>query len=684
MTGDVNSIEFFRLIAKSKADIDESGAIDSDEERSIFDTELQKYDVNSDGKLDTDDIDIIKEKLNLTIEEKEKFEQIKKFNENHPNFNIETATQEEVDEYNALYDKIEGSNLSFTLDFANSINGVMDYFVKTKDTDNYNLYENSVDEFNNGTAVSKDNNDTTEITSTLSDEIEPDINTQDYVTTGPIQADTPEQNTIEDNSDEENSILEIQHQNYNSYANNDDFTSVQPQVQSQYTQPRRSFGSVTQRANATQLVKYKSLDETLSELKTKRTELKTKITEKRQEVGEIKNDNTLAVKEAKQARDLAKAEYIEVLKNNKGTKKYGKQLEKNEKNIEKNIKDIKNTETLIETLENSISETNININSLKSNIDGYTTAISRLPALSGKESDIQRDEKIRVKRTELNNKKNEAQKKYNTLEQLLKKYNEQLDGRKQEKEKLEQEKEKLEEEKAEIEEKIKQFDTEETKNKREILSNTEIEYNKVKSAELQKTQMDLDKLVQELNNIETKINEAENKKIISENTVTNKPDIKNVPASDISRYGIHETTLPDGTPVLACNWSSFSKCQPEWLEQQKHMLRAADELGLTLVYSDVERTVAASNARRARKGNLVAAGGESPHNYGVAVDIVLYKDGQPINVNSSAQSDFAKKAQEYSGGKIEWGGNWTKAGERHHFELNGWRGQYKRPEYLVG
>ncbi len=160
-------------------------------------------------------------------------------------------------------------------------------------------------------------------------------------------------------------------------------------------------------------------------------------------------------------------------------------------------------------------------------------------------------------------------------------------------------------------------------------------------------------------------------------------DINDVSPADRKKYGVQETTLPDGTTVLACRWSKFDKCQPEWLEQQQPLLQAAAEQGMTLVYSDVTRTVAESNAGRAKKGSLVCKGGESPHNYGTAVDIVLYKDGKAVSVNSAEYKAFAKNAVALSDEKIEWGGEWRKQGERHHFNLRGWK-KYKSAEYLVG
>lgn len=177
--------------------------------------------------------------------------------------------------------------------------------------------------------------------------------------------------------------------------------------------------------------------------------------------------------------------------------------------------------------------------------------------------------------------------------------------------------------------------------------------------------------------------------ISSTSTASNEPTSKkkSVPKTldeYRERYGMKEKTLPNGLKANACGWSRFSKCQPEWLGLQKYMLQAAEELGLTLVYSDVERTVAESDAGRAKKGDIVCKGGDSPHNYGVAADIVLFKDGKAVSSASSLQEQFANEVRRLSGNRIEWGGEWTKKGERHHFELRDWESKYKSQQYLVG
>ncbi len=165
---------------------------------------------------------------------------------------------------------------------------------------------------------------------------------------------------------------------------------------------------------------------------------------------------------------------------------------------------------------------------------------------------------------------------------------------------------------------------------------------------------------------------------------SNSTNVKGIDPKDVQQYGVTEKTMPNGTKVLACRWSRFDKCRPEWIEQQQYLLQAAKEHGFTLLYSDVTRTVAESDAGRAKKGNLVCKGGESPHNYGVAVDIVCYKNGKAVSVESAEYKAFAQRAVQLSNNKIEWGGEWRKKGEKHHFNIRNWKNAYKRVEYLVG
>lgn len=152
-------------------------------------------------------------------------------------------------------------------------------------------------------------------------------------------------------------------------------------------------------------------------------------------------------------------------------------------------------------------------------------------------------------------------------------------------------------------------------------------------------------------------------------------------SSFVNINGVRETEI-NGHKVYACRWSNFSNSQPEWLDLQKYMIEAAEELGLTLVYSDMDRSVSASDAARREKGDIVAPGGKSPHNYGAAVDICLFKDGVAVSAKSALFRQFAELAKAKSGNRIEWGGEWSKKDEEHHFELRDWE-KYKNQENMI-
>lgn len=74
-----------------------------------------------------------------------------------------------------------------------------------------------------------------------------------------------------------------------------------------------------------------------------------------------------------------------------------------------------------------------------------------------------------------------------------------------------------------------------------------------------------------------------------------------VPRDFCTQNGVSVMYLSNGIQVLGTRCTRFGKCQPEWIDLQKYFVQAANEMGLTLVYGDVERTVAQSNAGRAKK-----------------------------------------------------------------------------------
>ena len=70
---------------------------------------------------------------------------------------------------------------------------------------------------------------------------------------------------------------------------------------------------------------------------------------------------------------------------------------------------------------------------------------------------------------------------------------------------------------------------------------------------------------------------------------------------------------------------------------------------------------------RTAPGNVVTQvkGGRSYHNYGLAIDIVEIKDGQPIWNNPDWES-IAKIGEDMG---FEWGGRWTSFVDKPHFQM---------------
>ena len=441
---------------------------------------------------------------------------------------------------------------------------------------------------------------------------------------------------------------------------------------------------------------------TLEELKAEKTRREATLKEKQNAVSAVHNGTNEKVKAANNSANAAKTAMETALKNDKNVKeKDSKDLMEVISDIDENTKKHDENAISINEHEIAISDKEQTIKNLVDNIDALAKGSSDLEAkISKLKSELNglsksKDEKssakkdklqtnIKNKETELATKKKEIESK----QREIKTTQAELNKLKKEKKELEKSNAKLEEEKAELENKKSKIELKiqkncspETKAKIKAYEDAKQKIVTVKASELKIAQDAQAQAMTAVKEVNAKITEVANRKLESSSAVS-MMNINDISAADRQRYGVTEKTLPDGTTVFACRWSKFEQCQPEWLRQQQYILQAAEESGFTVLYSDVERTVAASNAGRARKGALVCKGGESPHNYGTAADLVVYKNGRSVNVNSAEYTAFARRAIELSGGKIECGINWRKQGERHHFELRNWR-DYKQSQYLI-
>ena len=116
------------------------------------------------------------------------------------------------------------------------------------------------------------------------------------------------------------------------------------------------------------------------------------------------------------------------------------------------------------------------------------------------------------------------------------------------------------------------------------------------------------------------------------------------------------------------------------------LLRAELDLGLDLRITEGFRSIATQNEYYSRSrtqaqlnavglNNVVAQpdlpwntnayGGQSPHNYGLAIDVVDRSQGYNINWNRLGNLGTSLG--------LEWGGNWTRGRDRPHFQMANWR-----------
>lgn len=423
----------------------------------------------------------------------------------------------------------------------------------------------------------------------------------------------------------------------------------------------------------------------LSELQSEKTNRENTLKEKQSAVNAVNNGSNEKVKAAKTTADKAKAEYEKAIKEDDGAKKFAKQILNNNSKIEKNQAALDKNDTEITKKESDISNQENTLENLRSSLTALTDALSSLPAPTGKEEDKDKDAKIKAKKDELQKniaaKKNEVSKQEKQLEKLKK----ELEKLKENKTKLETEKKSLMEEKSKLDEQVKKNCSEATKGKLEAFNKAQQNVDKVKTQELTKAKSELKTAQDKVKEVDKKITEAKNREIKSSaKAASNTTDlnIENIPASVRKQLGGKVSQLSDGTQVLTFNYTKLDQMQPEFVAKIPEFQRIADEMGYTFVISDGSRSVAESNAARARKGTFVAKGGNSPHNYGVAIDIALYKDGKAVSGNQF--KEYANRVKTEAG--ITWGGDWGSYGQKYetqHFELADWKAKYKNPQNLI-
>lgn len=117
------------------------------------------------------------------------------------------------------------------------------------------------------------------------------------------------------------------------------------------------------------------------------------------------------------------------------------------------------------------------------------------------------------------------------------------------------------------------------------------------------------------------------------------------------------------------SWQKIQTLEPDTAKKAIAFLSAAEKEGILLRVIAAKRTWEEQNALyaqgRTKPGKVVtnARGGESMHNFGLAIDVVEIKNGEPLWTNDR----WAKIGQIGKSVGFEWGGDW-KFIDKPHFQ----------------
>lgn len=119
----------------------------------------------------------------------------------------------------------------------------------------------------------------------------------------------------------------------------------------------------------------------------------------------------------------------------------------------------------------------------------------------------------------------------------------------------------------------------------------------------------------------------------------------------------------------------LKKVHPELGKRVTAMIEALATQGHTIEVVQGLRTFAEQDALfaqgRSKPGQIVtrAKGGQSNHNYGLAVDLCPFVDGKPIwNAPPAEWFELGKEAMKRG---LEWGGDWKKFIDKPHVQIPG-------------
>lgn len=140
--------------------------------------------------------------------------------------------------------------------------------------------------------------------------------------------------------------------------------------------------------------------------------------------------------------------------------------------------------------------------------------------------------------------------------------------------------------------------------------------------------------------------------------------------ADFVRAGLEARAIP---AMDAISERNLARVNPQLANRIRLMAAELKEQGITIRVTSGLRTFAEQDALyaqgRTKPGPIVtnARGGQSLHNYGLAVDVVPIVNGQPNwNVPESVWQKIGAAGKRQG---MEWGGDWTSFKDRPHFQM---------------
>ncbi|UOR13944.1 M15 family metallopeptidase [Halobacillus amylolyticus] len=148
--------------------------------------------------------------------------------------------------------------------------------------------------------------------------------------------------------------------------------------------------------------------------------------------------------------------------------------------------------------------------------------------------------------------------------------------------------------------------------------------------------------------------------------------------------------------------SQTSELHPAVEQGKEHLVEQASERGIDVVITDGVRTKEEQERLyeqgRSTEGDIVtyASGGESYHNYGLAIDFALQLDDGNVvwdltrDDNSNGQADWMEVAEIAKNLGFTWGGDWQSFKDYPHLQMDFGlsirelqRGKRPKPEALA-